>query len=77
MARLPERDGGGDACITKINSLEEADRWPLHPCPECLAKLLWLTGAAPAEWQRGVLAFYEKHGLVEEAERTRHLLRSL
>lgn len=59
------------------NSLEEADRWPLHPCPECLAKLVWLTGATPADWLRGVLAFYEKHGLAEEAERTRRLLGAL
>lgn len=59
------------------NSLEEADRWPLHPCPECLAKLLWLTGTTSAEWLRGVLAFYEKHGLTAEAERTRHQLGTL
>jgi archaemetzincin len=63
--------------LNGANSLEEADRWPLEPCPDCLAKLLWLTGTTPGEWMRGVLSFYEEHGLGEEAERTRRHLSNI
>lgn len=59
------------------NSLLEADRWPLDVCPECLAKVCWLTGTTPAEWLRGVLPFYREHGLAEAAERTERSLRLL
>ena len=56
------------------NSLEEADRWPLDPCPECLAKVCWLTGLTAAEWLRDMLAFCDKHGLKLEAAQLRRSL---
>lgn len=54
-----------------INHQEEADRAPLHLCPECLAKLCWLTGSEPATWLREVADYCEEQGLGEEAARLR------
>lgn len=60
-----------------INSLDEADRTPLDPCPECMAKICWLTGIEPASWLRGVAACCHELGLPAEArlfERALHLI---
>lgn len=51
------------------NSLEEADRWPLQLCPECLAKVLWLTQQGAAAHLRASAEFCSEHGLLEESER--------
>lgn len=51
------------------NSLEEADRWPLQLCPECLAKVLWLTQQDAAAHLRASAEFCAKHGLPQESER--------
>ena len=50
------------------NSLEETDEGPLALCPECLAKLLWATGADPVVRFRDLEAFARRHGLDEEAD---------
>jgi archaemetzincin len=51
------------------NSVEESDRRPLPLCPECLAKLLYATGAEPLERFRRLVSFCKEHGLTDE----RHL----
>jgi archaemetzincin len=51
------------------NSLEEGDRAPLLLCPECLAKVLWLTQTAAAAHLHASAEFCAEHGLFEEAER--------
>lgn len=48
------------------NSVEESDRRPLPLCPECLAKLLYATGAEPVERFHQLISFCEKHGLTDE-----------
>jgi archaemetzincin len=48
------------------NSVEESDRRPLPLCPECLAKLLYATGAEPVERCRQLVSFCKQHGLTGE-----------
>jgi archaemetzincin len=46
-----------------VNSLDEADRSPLDPCPECLAKIVWLTGRDPTVFLRDLIAFAAEQGI--------------
>ena len=49
------------------NSLEEGDRWPLQLCPECLAKVLWLTEQDPAAHLRANAEFCAQNRLLQES----------
>ena len=53
------------------NSLGDADGAPLDFCPVCHRKLLWNGGSDGAKRYAGLLAFYRKHGLAEEARWTK------
>jgi archaemetzincin len=50
------------------NSLPEADRQPLHPCPVCFRKLCWNLQVDPAEQCRKLKAFYVKSELKDEVD---------
>jgi len=50
------------------NNRAESDRRPLAFCPECLAKLLWATGADPRERFEKLIKFCEENGLENEAD---------
>jgi archaemetzincin len=49
------------------NSLEETDRAPLFPCPECHEKLRWNTGFDGRKRWEGLAAFLDGAGLSGEA----------
>ena len=49
------------------NSLQEADRWPLHLCPECVAKVIWSTRCDPAIRFKKLRDFCRENSLNEEA----------
>jgi archaemetzincin len=51
-----------------INSLEEEDRSPLALCPECLAKVSWITSTDPRDRLRGPRDFCREVGLASEAD---------
>ena len=53
--------------VNGSNSLEEADRQPLHLCPLCLKKLHWNLRFDPAARYRALARFYRKHDLEAEA----------
>ena len=53
------------------NSLDEADRQPLHLCPICLRKIQWNTGFAARERYERLAAFYEANGIDDDAAWTR------
>lgn len=57
-----------------INSLDEEDRSPLWPCPDCLAKIAWVTSTDPRERLFRMAAFCRRADLVDEA---RHFDRDL
>lgn len=50
------------------NHQAEADSRPLALCPNCLAKLLYATGARPEKRFRKLIEFCKKNGLDEERE---------
>lgn len=51
-----------------VNSLEEEDRAPLWLCPECVAKILFATGADARQRYQALAAFCREQGLTVEAE---------
>lgn len=50
------------------NHREESDRRPIWFCPECIAKVLWATGADPVIRYEQLAKFCNKNGLKAEAE---------
>ncbi|MFN8012816.1 MAG: hypothetical protein U0P81_15710 [Holophagaceae bacterium] len=58
-------------------TLEEADRYPLAFCPECLAKLCWATETAPPDHLRRMAGFCARNGLTAEEAYYRKALRAL
>jgi archaemetzincin len=48
------------------NSREESDGKPLGYCPECMAKVCWLTGVNPTKRFEALDAFCKKHQLVDD-----------
>jgi archaemetzincin len=51
-----------------VNSLEEADRRPLHLCPVCLRKVLWNLQAEPEAYLAALEEFCREQKLEEEAK---------
>ena len=49
------------------NHLAESDARPVHLCPECLRKFRWNLGFDVIKRYEALRAFYEKHGLSDEA----------
>jgi len=50
------------------NSFEETDRYPLYLCPECVAKVCWMSGLEPVERYKKLAEFCKEDGLKEEQE---------
>ena len=48
------------------NHLGELDQCPLEPCPHCLAKLCYATGADPVKRWNQLIAFYKARNLKAE-----------
>jgi archaemetzincin len=48
------------------NHREEADRRPIALCPECAAKLWWITGCEPVGRYRKLAGFCKEQGLEKE-----------
>jgi archaemetzincin len=59
------------------NNLAESDRRPLEPCPSCLAKLCYATGADPAKRFRSLIEFHKAHGFKREQESCQKSLAAL
>ncbi len=50
------------------NSLAETDWQPLDACPECAAKVCWITDCDPADRFAKLEKLARKYGLIDEAE---------
>lgn len=59
------------------NSLEEADRGPLHFCAECERKVWWACQADPRKRNAALLAFAERHDLAAAAAHWRRVADAL
>lgn len=66
------------ACVMNgSNSLEEADRQPLAPCPACLQKLEWVTGLDVRRRFEALAEFYAAEGFDDALAQTRRELAAL
>ncbi len=57
-----------ECVMSGTNHLAETDSRPIDACPECMAKICWLSDIAPAERYKKLEAFCRKHGLIQEAD---------
>ncbi|MCX4247287.1 archaemetzincin [Paraliomyxa miuraensis] len=65
------------ACVMNgIADEHELDQTPLHLCPECLRKLLFVGGMDPEARYRALADWYSEHGLENEARWIRQRLAS-
>jgi len=57
-----------ECVMSGTNYLGETDRRPIDACPECMAKICWLSDITPAERYKKLVDFCKKNGLAKEAD---------
>jgi archaemetzincin len=57
-----------ECVMSGTNSLAETDRRPIDACPECMAKICWMTNTGPEDRYKKLAAFCQKYGLAKEAD---------
>jgi len=57
-----------ECVMSGTNHLGETDRRPIDACPECMAKISWLSKVGPAERYERLAIFCRAHGLGDEAK---------
>ncbi|MEQ1922349.1 MAG: archaemetzincin [Pyrinomonadaceae bacterium] len=57
-----------ECMMSGTNHLGETDSRPIDTCPECMAKICWLSDTKPAERYTRLAEFCRKNGLTKEAE---------
>ena len=57
-----------ECVMSGTNYLGETDSRPIDACPECMAKIAWLSGVSPKDRYIRLAAFCRKNGLVKEAD---------
>lgn len=57
-----------ECVMSGTNHLAETDGRPIDACPECMAKICWLSNIVPAERYKRLEDFCRKNGLVKEAD---------
>ncbi len=58
-----------ECLMSGTNHLDETDRRPVDACPECTAKICWLSDVDQAERYAKLAEFCKKNGLAGEAEK--------
>ena len=57
-----------ECVMSGTNSIDETDRRPIDACPECMAKIYWMTNTKAEDRYEKLAAFCRKYGLAKEAE---------
>ncbi len=57
-----------ECLMSGTNHLGETDRRPIDACPECTAKICWISNADQASRYKTLAMFCRKNGLVKEAD---------
>ncbi len=57
-----------ECVMSGTNYLGETDRRPIDACPECMAKVCWMSDVSPSERYGKLAAFCRKNDLKKEAE---------
>lgn len=55
-----------ECCMCGSNHREESDRRPVYLCPECTAKICWVTQVAPIARYKRLMEFCKRNGFEEE-----------
>lgn len=58
-----------ECVMSGTNHLNETDRRPIDACPECMAKICWMTGYKPEIRYGNLAQFCKKSGLKTEADK--------
>ena len=58
-----------ECVMSGTNQLSETDRRPLDACPECMAKVCFLSDTTPRARYERLEAFCRKNGLIKEADK--------
>ncbi len=56
-----------ECVMSGTNHIGETDRRPIDACPECMAKIAWLSDIEPATRYKNLAEFCRKNGLLKEA----------
>ena len=56
-----------ECVMSGTNHLAETDRRPIDACPECMAKIAWMTNESPAERYERLVEFARRNALKEAA----------
>ncbi len=56
-----------ECVMSGTNQLAETDRRPIDACPECMAKICWISDEDPKKRYERLAAFCRKNGLTAEA----------
>lgn len=56
-----------ECLMSGTNHLGETDRRPIDACPECMAKISWISDISPAERYKKLAQFSRANGLMKEA----------
>ena len=57
-----------ECVMSGTNYLGETDSRPIDACPECMAKICWLSNTSPKDRYDRLAAFCRKYGMTKEAE---------
>jgi len=57
-----------ECLMSGTNHLGETDRRPIDACPECMAKISWISDTAPIERYRRLEEFCRRNGLNNDAD---------
>jgi archaemetzincin len=57
-----------ECVMSGTNDLNETDSHPMDACPECMAKICWISREEPRERYNNLADFCQKHGLKSEAK---------
>jgi archaemetzincin len=61
-----------ECVMSGSNHLGETDSRPIDACPECMAKICWLSNVAPAERYLRLETFCRQNGLGADADEFKH-----
>ena len=56
-----------ECVMSGTNHLAETDRRPIDACPECMAKIAWMTNKSPAERYERLIGLAKRHKLTKAA----------
>ncbi|MBK9215730.1 MAG: hypothetical protein IPM59_09015 [Chloracidobacterium sp.] len=57
-----------ECLMSGTNNLAETDRRPIDTCPECMAKICWLSDIAAGDRYKKLAEYCRKNGLASEAD---------